>query len=461
MSTNFKGVRIRYPETPLITAYDIYMDLIATLDTSGAGTGTFGSGGGKIPGSASPILQTLLDNGASGSNINVGNIKPCPVPEIKGIKFMLNPDKQMLCEAVQPLTEMLKDWADWMSENGFKSIDKKGGEDVYAYITCLYRSNGSNSMHAYGLAVDVQMFNKEGVVFRNGASDGRYSPAEFFNFQKNPALKWLYNHSYEYGFVQPYWANDGKGSGDDSEEHWHWEYHGKSAICMLRKQLIPGRGGNSASDNPASEVKESKIKSFVKNPKGKDGKEANYGTGCDYKASKANSDKSNDINSNASTTTSKADINAAQLKTKNFFKAEGLTKSQVAGIMGNIHHETGGTWNPEALNKEDLNGYSSYGLIQWNQQFTSKEKVGNTVDSQIKYLKTMSTYKTWLNLGDEKGTKKFANSAAYEFARLVEVCDKCNKGYETYKTSYQAPRSQYANDYFRRFDDKKDPLYWG
>jgi hypothetical protein len=462
MSTNFKGVRIRYPETPLITAYDIYMDLIATLDTSGAGTGTFGSGGGgKIPGSASPLLQTLLDNGASGSNINVGNIKSCPVPEIKGIKFMLNPDKQMLCEAVQPLTEMLKDWADWMSKNGFKSIAKKGGEDVYAYITCLYRSNGSNSMHAYGLAVDVQMFNKEGVIFRNGASDGRYSPAEFFNFQKNPALKWLYNHSYEYGFVQPYWANDGKGSGDDSEEHWHWEYHGKSAICMLRKQLIPGRGGNSASDNPASEVKESKIKSFVKNPKGKDGKEANYGTGCDYKASKANSDKSNDINSNASTTTSKADINAAQLKTKNFFKAEGLTKSQVAGIMGNIHHETGGTWNPEALNKKDLNGYSSYGLIQWNQQFTSKEKVGNTVDSQIKYLKTMPTYKKWLNLGDEKGTKKFANSAAYEFARLVEVCHLCNKGYETYKTSYQAPRSQYANDYFRRFDDKKDPLYWG
>jgi hypothetical protein len=55
---------------------------------------------------------------------------------------------------------------------------------------------------------------------------------------------------------------------------------------MLRKRPIPALGNNSASDNPVSEIKESKIKSFVHNPKGKDNKEAVY-TSCDYLTVKA------------------------------------------------------------------------------------------------------------------------------------------------------------------------------
>ncbi len=121
MSTNFTGVRIRYPETRLIDSYDVYMELINTLEATGDSSGTINASG-AIPKSSPPILQTLIDNGCSGSNINSGNIKPCKVEKIPGISFQLNPNKQMICEAVEPLTKMLTDWTKWMSSNGFKVI---------------------------------------------------------------------------------------------------------------------------------------------------------------------------------------------------------------------------------------------------------------------------------------------------------------------------------------------------
>jgi hypothetical protein len=280
MSTNFTGVRIKYSKTPLVEAMDVYMDLLDTLDTSQAK----GGGSALKSGSYAPIVKTLIENGSLNSNIESpnGNIAMANIGDIPGISFVLNPDRRLLAEAAKPLEEMLKDWAKWMSENGFKVI---AGTNVYAYVTSLFRVNTYNSPHGWGIAVDLQMFDKSGKIFPNTNETG--SKAEYFSFKTNPALQWLYQHSYEYGYVQPYWANNGEKVGKKAgEEHWHWEYHGKSAICMLRKRPIPALGNNSASDNPVSEIKESKIKSFVKNPKGKDNKEAVY-TGCDYLTVKA------------------------------------------------------------------------------------------------------------------------------------------------------------------------------
>ena len=297
MSTNFTGTRIRYPETPLITAYDVYMDLLETLELSDAGTGQVG-GAGDTPSSSAPILQTLIDNGCSGSNINAGQIKPCKVDAIPGVKFMLNPNTQMVCEAVEPLKKMLGDLVDWMKAEGFKP----GGVDgSYMYITSMFRTDGSSSMHAYGLAVDFQFFSKDFTTPLTGTKQFKNEEQNTqnvkyaFDFTKNQALKWLYQHSYEYGFVQPHWANDGNKVGSsDGEEWWHWEYHGKAAIYQIRNRPIPALGNNKASDNPLSAIKESKIKSFVHNPKGKDGKEAVY-TNMDYKTTRVSSDKANKI----------------------------------------------------------------------------------------------------------------------------------------------------------------------
>jgi GH24 family phage-related lysozyme (muramidase) len=49
MKTTFTGTRIRYSETPLMTAYDLYMSFADTLDTSGAGSGGVTPSGNFIP----------------------------------------------------------------------------------------------------------------------------------------------------------------------------------------------------------------------------------------------------------------------------------------------------------------------------------------------------------------------------------------------------------------------------
>ena len=161
-------------------------------------------------------------------------------------------------------------------KEGFKGIN-----GTYAYITSMFRTRGESSYHSLGIALDFQFFKKNGTIIRNQEEDINNLKMAF-SFKENPALKWLYNHAYEYGFTQPNWANDGRGAvNSDGEEWWHWEYHGTSAICMLRKQPIPTLGGNSQSDNPLDQIKESKIKTFVKNPKKPDGSESVY-VGCGY-----------------------------------------------------------------------------------------------------------------------------------------------------------------------------------
>jgi hypothetical protein len=184
-------------------------------------------------------------------------------------------------------------------------------------------------------------------------------------------------------------------------------------------------------------------------------------------------DTTTDDSSDKSTASSKDTIVKNQIEVKNYLKNKGLTKSQVAGIMGNIHKETGGQFNPLAVNKADLNGYPSVGLIQWNGKFTPKggskdsnvvlSTIGRTVKDQLDYLTTKyPDYNTWLNLPDAKKTKTSAYLSAYEFARVVERCAGCVSGFEAYKKGKYVPsdRSKYANSYYSRFNTQGDVLYW-
>jgi hypothetical protein len=375
MVTSFKGNRVKKTKTPLLDKATMYMNLVNPSGKSAPISS-------RVPrGASAPILRTLIENGASSSNINVGQISSCKVNNIPGISFKLEPIKEMLCEAVEPLTEMLKDWVGWMKSQNFKG---QSNGTVYAYITSLYRAGGSsNSMHNFGLAVDLQFFKKDGTIIPNRSRNGgRYSEPEYFSFaeKNNPALKWLYNHAYEYGFAQPYWANDGKSTTkNDGEEHWHWEYHGKSAICILRKQPIPALGNNSPNDNPLSEIKESKIKPFVKNPKTPNGVEAVY-TDCDYKS------PNDAYDSGVITDVDK--INNIKEIAK-MFKKLGITKQGAIGFIGNILGESGA--NPKAIEKKQqpiLNGKGGIGIVQWTGQRREKlQKEANNDVNKILDLK--------------------------------------------------------------------------
>lgn len=444
MSTHFTGVRIKVSETPLIDAMDLYMSFLDTLDTSAAGTGG-GTGGGNPRGSLSPVTMTIYENGGLNGRIAAGNIKTKQIPKISGIenlKINNKDENQLLSEAVDPLVKMLNAWVAWMKANGFKG---NGGD--YATITSVFRdydkqvsvkaeygsgaATPGSSPHGWGVAVDFQFFKKDGTKISNTKNT-----ASSFNTSNNPALKWLLDNSYVYGWVLPYSLRDQIGL----DEHWHFEYHGTAAKCLMEKN--PSTYGFKVDVTKTQD-------SSVLNPLTKDGKRAVY-TSCDYKSVKDVGD-----GTEKSSVLTDAEAKENQKKTKNFFKAKGYTKQQTAGIMGNIQQES--KFNPGALNKKDLNGYASFGLIQWNEKYTTRAEAGSTLEAQLNHLITMGTFKKWANLSEPKTS---VETATYEFANIVEICHKCNKGFQTYKESYQYVRTQYANDIYRRFNDKNDPLAW-
>jgi len=164
-----------------------------------------------------------------------------------------------------------------------------------------------------------------------------------------------------------------------------------------------------------------------------------------------------------------------QVKVKNLLKNAGLTQVQVAGIMGNIHKES--RFNPTVKPFDDLNGYPSVGLIQWNAKYTPRggtkninnvyNIIGRTVEEQINSLlnnKKTSTYSAVKKYIRDTASETDPYKAAYEFAAKVEICKFCNKGFEIYIRKgleykpYQ--RSEYANDYFKRFNTPGDILSW-
>lgn len=277
MMTNFTGVRIKFTETPLMTAMDLYMSLAEGIDTTQAGDGavTNVSSTKAYP----PIVLTIIDNGGSPSNIEAKNIKMLPIPTIAGISNQLtsNADKhknRLIAEAIVPLENMLKDWVTWMKANGFKGTDNG---KTFARITSAFRTEadqaaaGSNaskgvSNHQWGIAIDLGYFEKDGTKIEN--TNGL---VKYFDIANNPALEWLLENSYRYGFELPYLMRDGVGS---YNEYWHFEYQGTAAqFC--------------AKDNPSStggyKIKKFQAQfDFVKNPKSSDGKDSVY-KDCIYK----------------------------------------------------------------------------------------------------------------------------------------------------------------------------------
>lgn len=292
MSTNFTGVRIRNVKTPLIEASDFFMSLLDSIDgASGEASGNFGS-----PKGGSPIVDTIRENGGENGNIESGNIFLKSVPKIEGVK---NPktgnENKMLFVAVEPFVEMMKDWVAWMKsepEVEGKKIKFKGNNGDYVNITSINRSIAeqqrlrdeqgssaaipSRSNHGWGIAVDFNFLNEDGNIILNFVNK-KPNNTNGFNFDKNPAIFWLFENSYKYGFMSP--ANLRHGNGLD--EFWHWEYHGTAARCLLKNNTFVKLYGKTKSYT----IKPTEgYKPFVLNPKTSKGERAIYDdNNCNYK----------------------------------------------------------------------------------------------------------------------------------------------------------------------------------
>ena len=157
-------------------------------------------------------------------------------------------------------------------------------------------------------------------------------------------------------------------------------------------------------------------------------------------------------------------IQQRQIDIKNLLVANGLTKYQIAGVLGNIDKETGGSFNPKSINKKDVNGYQDYGLIQWNNSPNAYGSnifvnVGDTITSQINYLTGMSTYISWKN---KTINYTSASDTAYEFAAIVEICTNCTKGrtlYDTPSNFNQQNRSSLGEKYLAMLNASGNYLY--
>jgi LAS superfamily LD-carboxypeptidase LdcB len=282
MTTTFKGNRVKKAKTPLMEESAMYLNIV----NSGTGGGEAITSRSQQEGYYAPIVRTLIDNGVTNAYIDYGkSYKQITTKKLEATDtdyFTITSPKNnryLITEAIEPLRKMLNDWGKWMESNGFKSNNGK-----YITITSMYRdfatqqglsgqktaAAAGTSYHGWALAVDMKCVKKNGEYVSINAKDGS-SPDDFkFTGENatNPALKWLYDNSYKYGFLNPLKLRDN----NSYDEYWHWEYHGTSAKCIVSKN--PTVYGQKIDVSGA-------VNSFVKNPKNPDGTEAVY-TDCTY-----------------------------------------------------------------------------------------------------------------------------------------------------------------------------------
>ena len=366
MTTSFKGNRTKKTKTPLVDKATMLMNLVGTSE-GGSGGGGSNIRGQKSSGYYKPIITTLIENGSTNGNVVAGNItmKPVPFDKLKGIgdpsnKKSITSENKLISEAIDPLVNMLNDWVTWMKGQGFKG---SGGN--YAYITSIFRDYNKQvqikneygsaaaapgtSAHGWGIAVDLQYFDKNGKTIPNTKN----TPA-YFKVGTNPAIQWLYDNSYMYGWILPVSLRDGSGL----DEHWHWEYHGTSAKCLVEENTtVYGQKMNTSGA----------IKSFVKNPKDTTGKEAVY-TGCKTKYVKTGDGSEGDGDGKIVGSQS---VPSTDAETEDFMKKI-LKKLGAPETDGNLlllsawsQMEGGGaTWNPfnSTQPKPGATNYNSVGV---------------------------------------------------------------------------------------------------
>jgi len=367
-STTFKGVRQPRATVPIVTDVALAMNISFKGTKKGSGKSINsipGSGGGIPKGGLAPIVRTIVENGGLNGNVEQGFITTKVIPNIVGVdnKKSTTPiENVLISEAVDTLVPMLTDWVNWMKDpvNGFVGINNN-----YTYITSVFRdyekqvqireefptksASPGSSPHGWGIAVDLQFLKKDG----SGIISNKENTKSSFNIEQNPSLKWLLDNSYTYGWVPPYLLRDGS----PLDEHWHFEYHGTAAICLINK--------NPTTYGYTTQVTQQQ-KSFVKNPKGKDGNEAKY-TGCEYTTVRDVGDGNEEIPTSPIDTKG---FNQDSIKTAvKFFMDKNFSTIATSAIVGSLLQEsqlipTIVNINPKLVYNESLQTYAA-GIAQW------------------------------------------------------------------------------------------------
>jgi len=369
MSTNFTGVRIRYPKTPLITENEMYQSLLVSLGLiESVGTGVSQNLNGNYPN----IVATIIDFDATTCNGNISTMGKSlsSVFNGKGLGISYEKNDILIKEATDAFFVMFKDWDAWMVANGWSKT--KNRLTVTSTLRSLgvqqscwntYQTKGSpvaavpgTSNHGWGIAVDVNYTQKDGTVI--GVLGDKKSLETYFNPANNPAIDWLYKNSVKYGWVLPI------------NEYWHLEYWGTSANCNKLS------GGKYPVTIPA------KYESCVINPiDSKTGKPAVY-TGCN----KQHREKSFD-GSNVDTSGIEITGNNPKDALKFFITTKKYPSWKAIGIIAAMMPESGADLDPTATNKTS----GAYGIAQWlgdRKAKLLKNSNSDTLKTQLAFLFT-------------------------------------------------------------------------
>lgn len=143
-------------------------------------------------------------------------------------------------------------------------------------------------------------------------------------------------------------------------------------------------------------------------------------------------------------------------------KAAGLSKGQVAGIMGNMQSESNFDPNADTI---DSNGLPSVGLVQFNGGSYVGAKtiegmfavIGRTVESQINYLLNTPKCKKFILSSQPYPTDP--KECCFLFAQIFEGCSICTSR-QLFSGEGGQKRTAAAVGFYEKFNDSSSHLYW-
>lgn len=161
--------------------------------------------------------------------------------------------------------------------------------------------------------------------------------------------------------------------------------------------------------------------------------------------SKPGNDRSREAQAQPGASPSRSELRGNEQKIMDYFMGKGLTRAQAAGIVGNIHQESGG--DP---NKHQIGGGPGYGLAQW--EGSRKRELAQFAREQGKPISDLKTQLDFM-YKELTTTESRAFRALKTATSPAQAADIFQRQYERAGRPNTPNRIAQANRVFRSYGD--------
>ena len=447
MTTTFKGVRVKRTKTPLLTASDVLMTLVGDVKNSNKGTEIEASSNGTVGTSTASSSSETVDT----------------VQEKLKTYIATNPINDIikgnLVNASKIATASNTAIDEW-DKGQINELNNEAVLDKYA------RATGFGSGHEYAngaswsaVFVSYVMTSADGnfpkssrhINYITEAMDGK-NGYEAFPLKNSLRIK------PEVGDILCYSRN---GRSGDSHCDIIYKIDGYKAYLIggnLTETVRSSENGNYPKPIEIGDGTPDNGNTYYKDVIWDSGeykvllKKTNNAY---FNKAKISTNGRSSSSGSLSTTPTSAELKENQVKVLKYLKQWGLNKIQAAAVMGNIEQES--HFDPTAKSGVDRNGYTNYGLIQWNQKYRQISDLGTTVEEQMPIVKVTNGFDLWAS---DRESKRDVRYSTFYFGCKVEKCHKCCDRTYFETNPEQNKRTPFAEDFLNRFNDSNDKLYW-